>query len=159
MGILGSYMSIEENLFEQAIRGEGEAIGVEKFQQLDIDKSWEMIHFLLCRCKENGEPPMGYVIPMRDENELDFGEDTDGRVFYITAQQVREADEFVQSLSDDALREMYDFKEMQKDGVYPIDHEEEASWLYDYIYSYLTKIREFYHQAAEKGHAISLTIC
>ena len=45
MGILGSYMSIEENLFEQAIRGEGEAIGVEKFQQLDIDKSWEMIHF------------------------------------------------------------------------------------------------------------------
>ena len=47
MGILGSYMSIEENLFEQAIRGEGEAIGVEKFQQLDIDKSWEMIHFLL----------------------------------------------------------------------------------------------------------------
>ena len=159
MGILGSYMSIEENLFEQAIRGEGEAIGVEKFQQLDIDKSWEMIHFLLCRCKENGEPPMGYVIPMRDENELDFGEDTDGRVFYITAQQVREADEFVQSLSDDALREMYDFKEMQKNGVYPIDSEEEASWLYDYIYSYLTKIREFYHQAAEKGHAISLTIC
>lgn len=157
MGILGSYMSIEENLFEQSIRGE--AIGVEKFQQLDIDKSWEMIHFLLCRCKENGEPPMGYVIPMRDENELDFGEDTDGRVFYITAQQVREADEFLQSLSDDALREMYDFKEMQKNGVYPIDSEEEASWLYDYIHSYLTKIREFYHQAAEKGHAISLTIC
>ena len=79
---------------------------------------------------------MGYVVPMREENELDFGEDTDGRVFYITAQQVREADEFLQSLSDDALRERY-----------------------DYIYSYLTKIREFYHQAAEKGHAISLTIC
>ena len=134
MGILGSYMSIEENLFEQSIRGE--AIGVEKFQQLDIDKSWEMIHFLMCRCKEKGEPPMGYVVPMREENELDFGEDTDGRVFYITAQQVREADEFLQSLSDDALRERY-----------------------DYIYSYLTKIREFYHQAAEKGHAISLTIC
>lgn len=159
MGIVGSYMSIEENLFEQAIRGGGETIGVERFQQLDLDKSWEMIHFLLCRCKENGEPPMGYVVPMRDENELDFGEATDGRVFYITAQQVREADDYLNSLSDDALREMFDFKEMQKNGVYPLYGKEDASEIYDYIYFFLTKIREFYHQAAEKGHAISLLIC
>lgn len=158
MGILGSYMSTEESLFEQTIRG-GEAIGMDKFQHLDIDKSWQLIHFLLCKSVENGEPPMGYVVPMRDENELDFGEDTDARIFYITAQQVREANDFLNSLSDNDLKEMYDFNEMQKNKVYPIDNDEEDSDLYDYIYFYLTAIRKFFNQATEKGHAISLTIC
>ena len=158
MGVLGSYMSTEEELFDQIVSGEDESIAPENYQHLDIDKSWQLIHFLLCKNLENGEPPMGYVVPMRDENELDLGQ-TDARIFYITAQQAREAADYLNTLSDNDLKDMYDFEAMEKNGVYQISKGEKDTGWYEYIYSHLTEIRKFYAQAAEKGHAISFTVC
>lgn len=158
MGVLGSYMSTEEELFDQIVNDEDKGMDLEKFQHLDIDKSWQLIHFFLCKNIGNGEPPMGYVVPMRDENELDFGQ-SDTRIFYISAQQVREAADYLNTLSDDDLKNMYDFEAMEKNGVYPIYKGEKDTGWYEYIYSHLTEIRKFYNQAAEKGHAISFTVC
>lgn len=61
---------------------------------------------------------MGYVVPIRDDNELDC--ELEFGAYYITAQQVKEATDFLNSLDDKSLENMYDFKSMQENAVYPL---------------------------------------
>lgn len=100
---------------------------------------------------------MGYVVPIRDDNELDC--ELDFEAFYITAQQVKEATNFLNSLDDNVLENIYDFKSMQENAVYPLHgnkNEMDTGFFYEYIYSYLIKLREYFNQTAEKGYAIIL---
>lgn len=100
---------------------------------------------------------MGYVVPIRDDHELDC--ELDFEAFYITAQQVKDAANFLNALDDNTLGNMYDFQSMKENAVYPLyrnETEADAEFLYEYLYSYLTKLREYFNQTAEKGYAIIL---
>ncbi len=159
MGITGTYIAIENFLLSQIINGEKSILELDptQYQSLNIDKSWQAIHYLLCKDIENGKPPMGYVVPIRDDNELDC--ELDFEAFYITAQQVKEATNFLNSLDDTVLENIYDFKSMQENAVYPLhgnENEMDTGFFYEYIYSYLIKLREYFNQTAEKGYAIIL---
>lgn len=159
MGIIGTYIAIENFLLSQIINGEKSILEIDPTQchSLEVDKSYRAIQYLLCKDIENGKPPMGYVVPIRDENELDC--ELDFGAFYITAQQVKEATDFLNSLDDNVLKSMYDFKSLQEKAVYPLhgnEKEEDAEPFYEYIYSYLIKVREYFNQTAEKGYAIIL---
>ena len=159
MGIRGTYIAIENSLLNQIINGEKNLLEIDptQCQPLEVDKAWQAIHYLLCKDTENGRPPMGYVAPIRDDNELDC--ELDFGAFYINAQQVKEATDFLNALDDKALRNMYDFKSMRENRVYPLDgneNEEDTEFFYEYIYSYLIKLREYFNQTAEKGYAIIL---
>nr|WP_296466470.1 YfbM family protein [uncultured Acetatifactor sp.] len=159
MGLIGIYIAIENFLLSQIINGEKSILEIDptQCQPLDVDKSWQAIHYLLCKDIENGKPPMGYVVPIRDDNELDC--ELDFGAFYITAQQVKEATNFLNLLDDNVLENMYDFKSMQQNAVYPLHgkgNEMDTGGFYEYIYSYLIKLREYFNQTAEKGYAIIL---
>lgn len=159
MGMIGIYIAIEDFLLSQIISGEKSILEIDptQCQSLNVDKSWRAIHYLLCKDIENGRSPMGYVVPIRDDNELDC--ELEFGAFYITAQQVKEATNFLNSLNDNVLENMYDFKSMQENAVYPLhvnENEMDAGFFYEYIYSYLVKLREYFNQTAEKGYAIIL---
>ncbi len=159
MGIIGTYIAIENFLLSKIINGEKNLLEIDPTQchPLEVDKSYKAIQYLLCKDIENGKPPMGYIVPIRDENELDC--ELDFGAFYITAQQVKEATDFLNSLDDNVLKSMYDFKSMCENAVYPLhgnEKEEDAESFYEYIYSYLIKLREYFNQTAEKGYAIIL---
>ena len=80
--------------------------------------------------------------------ELDFG------AFYITAQQVKEAYDYLQTLNDDSIKGMYHFKSMVEAELYPITQGEDESEFYEYIHLYLLELIEFYKEATQKGHAV-----
>ncbi|MFR4439729.1 MAG: YfbM family protein [Hungatella sp.] len=159
MGMTGTYLAIENLLLSQIINGEKSILEIDPTQchPLDVDKSWRAIHYFLCKDSISVQPPIGYVVPIKDDNELDC--ELEFGAFYITAQQVKEATNFLNSLDDDILENMYDFKSMQENAIYPLhgnENETDAVFLYEYIYSYLTKLREYFNQTAEKGYAIIL---
>ena len=159
MGVRGAYIAIESFLLSQIIHGEKSILEIDPAQSrpLDIDKSWQSIHYLLCKNIKNGEPPMGYVVPIRDDQEIDC--ELEFEAFYITARQVKDAANFLNSLDDNAQKNMYDFQSMKENAVYPLcgsETETDAEFLYEYIYSYLIKLREYFNQIAEKGYAIIL---
>ena len=52
------------------------------------------------------------------------------------------------------LLEKYNFSEMLEDEVYPIVEDEDEKEFFDYIYSYLLEIKEFYKKTIEKELAI-----
>lgn len=157
MGMRGNYVAFENSLLSQIINGDKDIFDIDPTQCLclDVDKSWQAIQYLLCKGIDGGEPPNGYVVPIRDENELnckfDFG------VFYITAKQVKEASDYLNSLDDSTLMNMYDFKLMKDNGIYSLSGNEsanEADIFYEYIYSYLDKLKKYFELMAEKEYAI-----
>lgn len=72
---------------------------------------------------------------------------------------MKDAANFLNALDDNTLENMYDFQSMKENAVYPLyrnETEADAEFLYEYPYSYLTKLREYFNQTAEKGYAIIL---
>ncbi len=52
---------------------------------------------------------------------------------------------------------MYDFKSMKENGIYPLCENEnanDAGIFYEYIYSYLDKLKKYFELMAEKEYAI-----
>lgn len=157
MGMNGTYISIPNSLLNQIINGEKSILEIDPMQccPLEVDKSWKAIHYLLCKEIENGKPPMGYVVPTRDDNQLDC--ELEFGAFYLTPQQVKEATNFLNSLDDNMLKSMYDFKSIQQNAVYPLhgtENEMDAELLYEYIYSHLIKLREYFNETARKERSI-----
>lgn len=157
MGMEGNYVAFESSLLSQIISGDQNIFDIDPTQYpcLDIDKSWQAIQYLLCKDMESGNPPNCYVIPIREENELncelDFG------VFYLTASQVKEASYYLNALDDRILMNMYDFKLMKEKRIYPLNGNENANDVdafYEYIYSYLEKLKKYFERMAEKEYAI-----
>lgn len=149
--MIGSYIAVDNLLLNQIIKGDKCIFDIDptQYQSLDIDKSWQCIQHLLCKDVDGGESPMGYVVPIRDVNKLHCGNDIE--VFYITAQQVKEASDYLTSLDDNTLESMYDFRLMQENGIYPPHgNESESGFYYEYIYSYLIMLRKYFKQTAEK---------
>ncbi|MDE5700124.1 MAG: YfbM family protein [Lachnospiraceae bacterium] len=102
--------------------------------------------------------PWGYVVPIRDENAIVPGISvSDIDLYYITAQQVKAASDFLNALDDDTLKRMYDFKAMRENKVYPLfgnEPDTDAECLYENIHSCLMGIRDYFIQAAENGYGI-----
>lgn len=161
MGMIGTYVAIDGEELQLLIDGEEDIMDIDPddYDTLNIDKSWMAIHFLLCGKTEGGKPPMGYVVPMREKNELDcymeYG------AFYCTPKQVREASDYLSSLDDDEIRKKYDYKKMQKKGVYPLfgdDDGEDAEEFYEYVHDNLVALRDFLKQTAEKDYGVVFAV-
>ena len=154
MGMIGNYIAVENSVLQQIIDGNKAILEIETNQEqtLDIDKSWQALHYLLCKNIDNGEPPIGYVVPLLDDNviesEQDFG------AFYITPEQVKAASNFLNVLNEDTIKKMYDFKMMQKEELYPLVEDDDENEFYEYIFLYLMELKQYFMQTAKQGYAI-----
>jgi hypothetical protein len=153
MGMSGNYFAIEDKLVQQIAAGEIalEDLNPDDYSTLDIDKSWQAIHYLLCEDIADGEPPLGYVVPMMDDQGIDFGE---FGAFYLRAGQVAEALQAIADMDEALLRSRYDFAAMVRDQVYPIVSGEDAEELFTYMLEHFKAIRHFYSQTATDGKGL-----
>ena len=119
---------------------------------LYIYKSGGAVLFLLGGNKGEGKPPMGYVVPIRDENFIESG--MEFGAFFADAEQVREAVEYLDSLDEDKLKGMFDFGAMLADEVYPIMDESDEDGFFGDLRDYVRKIKEFYKETAERRGAV-----
>lgn len=163
MSMIGNFMSVDSEIFAAIINGEEDIFDLEDnaengaqegYSIFDVDKAWAVIQYILCKDTDEGELPMGYVIPMRLENAIDC--DLDFGAFYLTAEQVKEACDYLHTLSNSTIKQMYDvhFQSMVEDEIYPIVQDEDENEFYEYIHSHLLELREFYKEAAQKNRAV-----
>jgi hypothetical protein len=83
---------------------------------LDLDKSWQLIHFLLTGDPWNGEPPLKDAIlggtPLG--GELGYGP-----MRYLTPDQVRSVAESLSGVQEQRLRAAFDPAKLAREEVYP----------------------------------------
>ncbi len=155
MGMYGTYVAIS-NQELAAIEKEATSLyDVDSDFRLDIDKSWEALHYTLCNDIADGEPPMGNVVPMNMDNALDLDEMEFG-AFALPLEEVKEAYEYMLTIDKEKLRSMYNFEEMVKEEIYPLSGMEEDSGddFFDYIYENFESIKTFYKEVLEKKMSI-----
>ena len=114
----------------------------------DMDKSWDAIHRALTGGKlEYGNPPApggwavlgGEVLRGGREGEEDY------IVVCKSPKQVRQVDQFLRRLTEDAFRELY-FAIDPADYGFELNEDD-----FDYSWENLADSRPFWHRAAEKG--------
>ena len=123
-------------------------------KSVDLDKSWEAIHFLFTENKiGSGEGLLSQAI----YGEQFFDEEQDlgmGPASYLTPEQVKEINSLISNLGEDFLKENYKPEEMDRKGIYPKFWRQDPT-LIDYVRHNFFALKKFYKDAAEKGNAIA----
>ena len=150
MSMIGQYITVEDSVLQQIIHGDKDIYDIIFNPCINIEKSWDAIHYILCKDRFYGKAPMKYIVPK--DNVIDC--DLDYGASYITVEQVKEASDFLNSLDDNTLKEMYDFKALQRNKVYPLTDLDKEDDFYEYIYFYLMILKKYFAETAQQGKAI-----
>ncbi|MFC3746900.1 YfbM family protein [Paenibacillus sp. GCM10012306] len=157
MGMRGYYFAMDDSLVQQIAAGEIalKSLKIDDYPGLDIDRSWEAIHYLLCGVISDGDAPLGYVVPLTSDKGIEFGS---FGAFSLRAGQVAEALQAMSELDEEQLRLRYDFPAMVKEEVYPLDPEtvsdEDKDEFFGYMLQYFNEIQRFYSQTVAEGKGL-----
>lgn len=131
----------------------------ENYPQLNIDKSWDGVHYLL-----TGKSTVESVKEIDQSNPKEWvilgwgvwGPDVGyGPSRFVAPKEVTQVAQFLSKLKDDDLKKQFNPIKMNKLGIYPDglwDEEDIIEWLLDNYH----KVKDFYIDAARKGNAVLL---
>jgi hypothetical protein len=124
--------------------------------EIDIDKAWHGIHYLLTGSIESNSTLASKVI-MGSENigpDRGYGP---AKLLYPT--EVKAIAHLLEEITPDVLRRRFKPREMTQVGVYPaVIWERDGEEALTYVLDYYKKLVAFYKLAAEKGQAVLLVI-
>lgn len=130
----------------------------------DLDKAWEAIHYLL-----TGSTIGGFLVTGKKRSDNNhpltqavysdqfFDEKQDlgvGPASYLTSEQVKDINNFLQQLDESVLRDRYNPVAMTEIGIYP-HFWNDNHFLLDYVVNSFRKFKAFYSEAASKNHSIA----
>ena len=120
--------------------------------EVDLDKAWHGIHFLLTGSVEPNGTLASKVI-MGGEN---IGPDRGyGPAQFLTPAEVKAIAQLLEQTTPEMLRKRFKPKEMTQYGVYPaIIWERDGDEALSYVLDYYKKLVAFYKLAAERGQAV-----
>ncbi|MBP2112100.1 YfbM family protein [Paenibacillus silagei] len=149
MGMIGNYLAVHAEML-QSIRTEEVSLH-EIGPKLDIDKSWQALHYILNGGQEGNHSPLGAAVPLTSHY---IGHFSDAEVFALEPDEVKLTAEALEGIEEAWLREHYPFRQMMEEGIYPLMDDDEADEFFDYIYTYFQAIREFYQQASASASCV-----
>lgn len=156
MSMIGNFLQLTSDELASLI-AEPSSVGTfiypeddEHENNIDVDKAWHGIHFLLANDSWAGEPPLANVVLGGTEIGDDVGY---GPAKYLTADEVLDVANALNDLSPEAFRARYNAKTLLDNEIYP------QIWYDDveavgYLTSYYEILRDYYLDAAAKGNAM-----
>lgn len=124
--------------------------------EMDVDKAWHGIHYLLNQSADGGEGPLVGVILGGEPIGDDMGM---GPARVLTPAEVKAASQALDALTIEELSSRYDPARMTALDIYPTGMwERDGQEGLDYALHYFKELVTFYHDAAERGDAMVLLI-
>ncbi|HEX8668972.1 MAG TPA: DUF1877 family protein [Allosphingosinicella sp.] len=124
----------------------------EEGDEIDLDKSWHLMHFLLAGSADaTGEPESFLVEEWPEIGDVEVGW---GRAWAIDAAAVERFDRALSAVEDRALASRYDTVSMVEQDVYLAEGfagDEEGA--VEYVLEYLASLRKFVSETAARGCA------
>lgn len=127
-------------------------------EQLDVDKAWHGLHFLLTGTADGGAEPASYLLTGGEE----LGDDEDDvQARLLRPAQVRALAEHLAPLGNDELTRRFDPERMTKLGIYPTEiwkRPEDTDAPRGFLLDAFAGLREFVSDAARDGDAIVVCV-
>ncbi|MCP4377147.1 MAG: YfbM family protein [bacterium] len=120
-------------------------------KNIDIDKAWHAIHFILTRSQWEGDPPASDVILGGQEYGPDVGY---GPARILHKDKVVKVAEYLNALPDNCIASGYDVSMMLENEIYPDfwgELEDGGAEILEYVEEYFSEVKNFYTFAAQKG--------
>jgi hypothetical protein len=127
-------------------------------EELDLDKSWHGIHFLLTGTAYEGEPPLDFIV--RGGVEIDGADVGIGPARAMKSDDVRPVADAIERLPADELRERFDPERMLEEGIYPDiwDRDPAEDDTLGYLIEHYAELRAFVRRAADRDDGLIITI-
>lgn len=123
-------------------------------EELDIDKAWQGIHFLLTGTSWEGDPPLNFVVSGGEWlGDIDVGY---GPARSFMSDEVKAISDALERLPPESLRDRFDPKTMMEEGVYPEiwDRDPADDDTLGYLLEYYDDLRAFVRRRAEQGEGM-----
>ncbi|WP_366292321.1 DUF1877 family protein [Paenibacillus sp. AN1007] len=150
MGMSGRYVVVDEELVQSIQSGEVSVLDCQV--DLDIDKTWQMLQFTLNGSLLDGEPPLGYVVPLASQQYL--GNYSDMDLFLLDHKQVLEAYMALEQLTPDDIRARFSLQRMLAEGVYPVMEGWDEEEVLQEIVQTLDLVQALFQVTVENGNSI-----
>ncbi|MGO4529029.1 DUF1877 family protein [Paenibacillus sp. 2TAF8] len=150
MGMSGRYVVVTDELVNAIRSGE---VSVHDCQvDLDIDKMWQMLQFTLNGNLVDGQPPLGYVVPLASQQYL--GNYSDMDLFLIDKNQVLEAYMALEQLTPEDVQMRFSLDKMLAEGVYPVMEGWDEEELFREIVQTIDQIQALFQVTVENGNGV-----
>jgi hypothetical protein len=124
-------------------------------RELDIDKTWHAIHFLLNDSAWEGEDPLAWVVL---GGELLGTEDVGyGPARYLLPEQVKSVAAALDEIPEWELRAKFDAERMNEEEIYPQSWAGESADM-DYIGEHYQYLVRFFREAANANDALLMYV-
>ena len=118
---------------------------------LDVDKAWHGIHYLLAGDTWGGEPPLANVVLGGTEIGDDVGY---GPARYLTVDEVQAAADALKDITPAKFSTRYVASDLSKNEIYPDIWDDADDDSVGYLTTWYETLRDYYIDAAAKGHAM-----
>jgi hypothetical protein len=156
MSMIGCFRRVPDDVLQRHLADPEQMpdfIEEEGFADLDIDKAWHGIHFLLTGTAWEGEPPLDFLVKGGAEvGDVDVGY---GPARGFRSDEVRVLWQALEPRTAATLRSAYDPERMRKLEIYP-DGWRSATEdnLDDYFLFYFDELRQFIEGAVKEREAL-----
>lgn len=123
----------------------------EREDNIDVDKAWHGIHYLLAGDVWGGKFPLANAVLGGTEIGDDVGY---GPARYLTADEVKAVADALMEITPDVLRSKYVASALAKNEIYPEIWDDPADDAVGYLTSWYEILRDYYIEAAAKGNAM-----
>ena len=123
--------------------------------EIDLDKAWHGIHYLLTGSAESTGTLASKVIMGGEDIGPDQGY---GPAQLLNPDEVKAVARLLEETTPEQLRQRYKPKEMTRAGVYPDIWDRDGNEALDYLLEYYRKLVAFYKHAAEREQAVVFAI-
>jgi Domain of unknown function (DUF1877) len=144
----------DPNLIDDYVGSEEAPEGFSPFAELDLDKSWHGIHFLLTGSAWEGEVPLNFLVSGGTPvGEVDLGY---GPARALSSADVRVLNSALEALLPAELHSRFAPEAMMAADIYPAiwDRPLAEDDTRDYVVSYYESLREFVSETASAGEAL-----
>nr|WP_061221390.1 YfbM family protein [Leptospira borgpetersenii] len=154
MSMIGCFLMVTESTLEDIVRHpkkiEDFVYSEEEDPHCDVDKAWQIIHFLLTGDSYEGSPPERNVIFGKNifSDEIDFGY---GPASFLNVAEVKEVHRFLQGLSAEELWNRFDREAIRKVNVYPENYWTGDEEDREYVTDHYLDLVDFYARASENN--------
>jgi hypothetical protein len=119
--------------------------------ELEVDKAWHGLHFLLTGTAWEGDFPLNFIAAGGEEVGDDLGY---GPARGLPSGDVQAIDAALQALTPNELGGRFDADRMTELQIYPFGWSDDPDGEREYLLDFYGDLRAFVHRTAERGDAL-----